>query len=523
LFPYGYCKQAYEHHKVLRISFSLAETLNMGLSIDKEEFEAADHLLFVERLNQSLEVLDELLCRPGFGEGPTTLGAELELSIIDSQGWALPINRSLLAQSLDSHLQLELDRFNLEYNLTPILMSGNPFSALEAELGCVIRKMDALAGMHGGRVVPIGILPTLRAEDLQSSAMSDLPRYRALSSSIRGLRRSPFMIRIDGMESLSVTHDDVTLEGANTSFQVHLRVPPNNFARVYNAAQLVTPIALALGANSPIFLEHRLWDETRVALFKQAIDSRPLPDADWQRPARVSFGHGWVRQGAHELFAEAVRIHSPLLPITGEESPLESLRNGMLPRLDELRLHQGTVWRWNRAIYDPEEGGHLRIELRTLPAGPTPQDMAANAAFLVGMALGLQSDVDRLLPHFPFDYAHRNFYRAAQHGLDANLLWPTDAPPSPQEVSVGELALELLPIAERGLAEFGVQETEIHRMLNIIRARINSRITPARWQRHTLSLLEPRMSRSEALVKMLERYIQEMHGGKPVTEWSMEL
>ena len=493
----------------------------MGLSINKEEFDDNDNSRFVERLNQSLQILDDLLCRPGFGEGPTTIGAELELFIIDPQGRPFPINRALLAQSLDSHLQLELNRFNLEYNLTPVLLEGEPFAALEAELASGIARIDILAGSYGGRVVPIGILPTLRAEDLQPSAMTDVPRYRALSSSIRRLRHSPFLIRIDGLESLTLTCDDVTLEGANTSFQVHLRVSPVNFAKIYNAAQMATPIALALGANSPIFLEHRLWDETRVALFKQAIDSRPPQEGDWHRPARVSFGHGWVRQGALELFAEAVKIHPPLLPIMGKESPFECLRNGRLPRLDELRLHQGTVWRWNRAIYDPEEGGHLRIEFRALPAGPTPQDMAANAAFLVGMALGLQSEIDRLLPHFPFEFAHRNFYRAAQNGLDAILLWPTEGLSSPREISVCELAFELLPIAERGLLEFGVCETEIRRLLDIIRARLKSQMTPARWQRRVLETFERRLSRPEALSRMLERYLEEIHGGKPVTEWSL--
>jgi hypothetical protein len=195
----------------------------MGLSIDKEEFDAADHLQFVERLNQSLQALEDILCRPGFGEGPTTLGAELELSIVDDQGRALPINRSLLAQSMDDHIQLELDRFNLEYNLTPVLMAGEPFAALEAELAGAIARIDTLAGLHGGRVVPIGILPTLRAEDLQPSAISDVPRYRALSASIRRLRHSPFLIQIDGLEPLTLTCDDVTLEGANTSFQIHLQ------------------------------------------------------------------------------------------------------------------------------------------------------------------------------------------------------------------------------------------------------------------------------------------------------------
>jgi hypothetical protein len=106
------------------------------------------------------------------------------------------------------------------------------------------------------------------------------------------VRRSPFHIRIDGEDPLQKEGDDITLEGANTSFQVHLRVAPDEFAATYNAAQLATSIALAVCGNSPIFCEHRLWEETRVALFKQALDVRDLMEHLWRPPARVSFGLG---------------------------------------------------------------------------------------------------------------------------------------------------------------------------------------------------------------------------------------
>ncbi len=494
----------------------------MGLQIDRDHFDDTDYARFAERLQENLGVLRELLSRPGFGEGETTLGAELELFIIDRSGRALPINRALLKKSLDSHLQLELDRFNLEYNLTPVLSAGQPFSALVAELGRAIVGLNTLAASQQGRVVPIGILPTLRLEDLHPSVLSDLPRYRALSSGIRRMRQDPFEIRIDGPEPLTVTCDDVVLEGANTSFQVHLRVAPDDFAATYNAVQLATPIALAMGANSPIFLGHRLWDETRVALFKQSIDHRTPEQAGWRRPARVSFGHGWVRHGAYELFAEAVGLFPSLIPITGNERPLIRLREGELPDLAELRLHQGTVWRWNRPVYDPAMGGHLRIEMRALPAGPTPCDMVASGAFLIGMAAGLRSEIDELLPCFPFEYGHYNFYRAAQQGVDALLLWPSKVHPSPREVPVRQLASELLPVAEQGLASLGVENTDIRRMFDVIRARITMGMTGARWQRSMLDQLETRLPRQEALATMLEAYLCRSLQGRPVAEWSME-
>lgn len=495
----------------------------MGLQINRENFDEEDYRRFGERLTRSLVALDELLKRPGFGKGAQSIGAEMELSIIDAKGMALPINRAVLNKCVNAQLQLELDRFNLEYNLIPVGLAGRPFSNLEKQLENALALLERSANSFGGRIVPIGILPTLRINELDSSVMSDLPRYRALSAGLRRLKKGPFIIHIDGVEPLSVTCQDVTLEGATTSFQVHLRVDPSTFANVYNAAQLATPVVVALGANSPTFLGQRLWDETRVALFKQAIDSRQVHEHDWQPPARASFGFGWIRKGAYELFAEAVGLFLPLLPVLGNEDPLDCLARGHLPKLEELRLHQGTVWRWNRAIYDANDDGHLRIELRALPSGPTPIDMVASAAFFIGLTLGLSRNIECLLPHFPFDYAHRNFYRAARYGVDATLLWPTLGVGGPQEMSVCHLAEQLLPIAEEGLSGAAVNQQEIDRLFQVIRRRIETRMTGARWQLMMLEQLDKKMDRSAALSGMLERYLSHSLTGVPVAEWSREV
>ncbi len=493
----------------------------MGLSIDRDHFDEEEYAQFGRRLIHNLQALKHLVERPGFGEGPVSIGAELELSIIDSQGKAFPINRTLLNCAHDDHLQLELDRFNLEYNLSPVALSGQPFSHIQKQLAHAIQSLEQCAGGLGGRIVPIGILPTLCARELDSPAMSDLPRYRALSSALRRLRDGPFCIHINGPEPLTVTCSDVTLEGATTSFQVHLRINPKDFASVYNAAQFVTPLVLGLSANSPIFLEHCLWEETRVALFKQAIDSRKVQEGDWQPPARVSFGHGWVRQGAYELFAEAVALHPPLLPVMGLEDPLECVWQGKLPRLEELRLHQGTVWRWNRAIYDASADGHVRVELRTLPSGPTPIDMAANAAFLIGLTLGMRHRIEKILHQFPFEYAHRNFYRSAEYGIDAMLVWPNTATHGLRERSLCDIAKELLPVAADGLEEAGVHQDEVRRMLKVVRDRLQARMNGARWQLRRLKHYEQQgLTRSMALVHMLEDYIQTARTDTPVSRWN---
>jgi hypothetical protein len=315
-----------------------------------------------------------------------------------------------------------------------VALAGRPFEALGSELASALDAATRAAALHGAHPVLVGILPTVLASDLGPHAMTDTARFRALDAAIRGLRERDFAVCIVGEDRLETTFGDVTAEGANTSCQVHLRVEPRAFAASHAAAQIATAPALAASGNSPLFLGRRLWEETRVALCKQVVDERgDLPES-WRPAARVSFGHGWVREGAHELFAESVALHPPLLPVWGDEDALASVRAGGVPRLEELRLHHGTVWRWNRAVYDPAGGGHLRIELRALPSGPTLPDMLANAAFLLGLTLALREDVEWMLPAFPFEHAHRNFYRAAQHGLDATLLWPVPDAPSPQPI-----------------------------------------------------------------------------------------
>jgi gamma-glutamyl:cysteine ligase YbdK (ATP-grasp superfamily) len=497
-------------------------TSRMGLAIDREQFEDADYQQFGVRLQSSLRALELVLARGGFGEGPPSIGAELELNLVDAQGRPLPLNRAVLAETIDPRVTLELDRFNLEINSRPVPLGGRPLSALRDELDSALAATQRAAAAHGGRVVAIGVLPTLRESDLQASLLTDLPRYRALSASLRRLRCAPFEVKIEGDDELTIACDDMTLEGANTSFQLHLRVSPNDFARTYNAAQIATAPALAIGANSPLFLGQRLWDETRIALFRQSVDDRTGGALDEWKPARVSFGHGWVRRGALELFAESVALHEPLLPVVGPQDPLEVARAGGVPGLLELRLHQGTVWRWNRAVYDDSAGGHLRIELRALPAGPTLDDMIASAAFLLGLVLGLAPEADRLVNQMTFGQARRNFYAAAQRGLDAELLWPSDVAPSPRPVPARELVLGLLPVARRGLVDNGVDPAEAEGALAIVADRVDRGITGARWQRRTLDALRKSRAREGSLALLLERYLAGAATGRPVHEWPIE-
>src|SRR6266511_1797444 len=333
----------------------------MGTNIDREAFDEVDDARFQQRLEQCLSTLGELLERPGFGVGPATIGAELELFLVDEMARPLPHNQAVRAAAADARVNVELDRFNLELNATPTLLAGRPFAALGEELRLLLGRVADAAGKHGGRPVLVGILPTLRRADLNARVISDLPRYRALNRRLRLLRHDPLHLRI---------------AGADASFQVHLRVDPDEFTRTYDAVQAATAPVLAVAGNSPTLLGHRLWEETRIPLCKQSIDDRDGRGLR-RRLASVAFGTGWLRGGPLGLFAEGVQLHQPLLPVLGDHDPLAGMEEGQAPPLQELRLHQGTVWRWNRAVYDPASGGHLRIEMRALPSGPTVTDMLA--------------------------------------------------------------------------------------------------------------------------------------------------
>ncbi|MEP4148706.1 MAG: glutamate-cysteine ligase family protein [Halioglobus sp.] len=493
----------------------------MGIEIDQVEFTSRDFQAFSACLEDNLRALCQLLAQPGFGVGQASLGAELEMYIVDERGYPLYANQEILDDADDPSLTLELNRYNLEFNLPPFSLAQQAFQQTEQAILERLARLASVAAKRGGRIVPIGILPTLRESDFGDHCVTDRRRYHALVHQLIERRGDHFNIDINGAEPLKLAMRDITLEGANTSFQVHYRVAPEAYADTFNAIQLMTPLALAIGANSPSLFGHSLWHETRIPLFKQSIDTRHLDPYGWNEPARVSFGQGWARQGAEELFREVVRIYPPLLPVCGERSPAEEIAEGLVPSLGELKLHQSTVWLWNRPIYDDVNGGHLRIEMRALPAGPTAVDMVANAAFLIGAAEGIRSQINELLPAIPFHNAEYNFYRAAQHGLEAKLVWPTLVQSGHAEQPVTRIIENMLPVAREGLTAIGVSEAESDRYLGVIEQRLESGQTGAVWQQRKLALLKQQMPAQQALHELLECFIGHSADNLPVAQWPL--
>jgi hypothetical protein len=491
----------------------------MADAVDRERYAEHEYERMREKLEQCLMALDVLLSTPGFGVGEQTLGAELELFIVDDERAPLLENAEVHGRITDERLTREVNRCNLEGNMTPLPLAGAPFAAMRAEMDEIRDLVDDAAADLGGAAVAIGTLPTMRVGDLGPSSVTDEARYRALDHRLRVLRSEPYRIDIAGDDHLVAEADDVSLEGANTSFQLHIRVDPGQFVDLYNAAQLATAPALAVAGNSPFFLEHRLWDETRIALFKQSVDFR---DGHRVRtlPSRVSFGSRWLERNAMEVFADAVRTHEPLLPILSDEDPRAAVHVGSIPGLDELRMHLGSIWTWNRAVYDPGAGGHLRVELRALPAGPTSVDMVANAAFALGLTLAAMPEITSWTTMVPFEQARDNFIAAARDGIDATLVSPFNRT-GLERIGARELALELLDPARQALLDHDVDADDVDDLFELLEGRISSGRTGARWQHHATAVLEPRLGRTRALIAMTDRYIDAMRTGEPVHTWPL--
>ena len=485
----------------------------MGEEVAQQEFTREDRTRYREKVRACLDVLERMLREARFdAEFPMT-GLEIELNLVGSDEAPALRNIEVLEAIADPDFQTELGQFNVEINVAPRLLKEGGVSAFEEGVRASLNNAEAKASELGAHMVMIGILPTLTDEHLRRDNLSPNPRYQLLSDQILAARGEDIVLDISGPERLRVTADSIAPEAACTSTQLHVQVSPEDFASYWNASQAVSGIQLALAANSPYLLGKELWRETRIALFEQATDTRAEElKAQGVRP-RVWFGERWVTS-IFDLFEENVRYFPALLPILDEEDPAAVLDRGGTPKLAELRLHNGTVYRWNRPVYDVVDGvPHVRVENRVLPAGPTVVDTMANAAFYFGLVRAL-ADQDRpLWSQLSFSAAEENFHMCARHGLDAQVYWPGVG-----QVPAAELVVRrLLPLAAQGLDSWGVSAEESGRLLGIIEQRCLTGRNGATWfvdRVHAHS-----GDRWTALRDTLTDYRELMHSNAPVHTW----
>jgi gamma-glutamyl:cysteine ligase YbdK (ATP-grasp superfamily) len=476
----------------------------MGQEITTTHFSQQDFEDFQHRLEAETLLLREWFEGGHLSDGEPVAGFEIEAWLLDDDYHPMPSNQAFL-QAFDNELASpELAQFNIELNTHPHPLSNSVLSDLHQELITTCQQAGDSAKQIGSRILITGILPTLRPSDLTLKNMSNMRRYRALNEQVLKSRKgAPLHLEITGPEHLSEDHDNVMLEAATTSFQIHIQVPPETAHHYYNASIIASAPMVAACANSPYLFNKELWDETRIPLFEQSVEVGGYDGAAHGPLRRVSFGSGYARQSILEAFEENLEHFPALLPILFDES--ETL-------LPHLRLHNGTIWRWNRPLIGFDDAGvpHIRIEHRVVPAGPSISDSIANAALFYGLAQGLmKSGLDQQLP---FSEAKDNFYKAARNGLRAKVIWPG----SEEHISIRKLLLEeLLPLAHRGLDELGIDEADSAHYLGIIRERVESGQNGSEWQRQFCAL------HGRDMPKLTAAMLHFQHTERPVHEWDI--
>lgn len=473
---------------------------------------------FMKAVLDDLRAMESMLQSNQIEDGVHRIGAEQEMFLIDSNMQPAPIVLDVMKKANDPRLTTEIAKFNLEANLTPLFLGGRCLKQMEDEIEEVLALVRNTAQSFGARVLLAGILPTLRKPDLSLDNLTPLPRYFELNRAISFLRGGSVSIHIKGLDELHLVHDNVMMEGCNTSFQIHLQVGPREFVPLYNLSQAITGPVLAGAVNSPLLLGHRLWQETRLALFQHSADLRSSSEQARSHPTRVGFGNAWLQESVLEVFREDIARFRVILTTEADEDPLAVLARGGIPELSALRLHNGTIWRWNRPCYGITDGRpHLRIENRALPSGPTVRDEMANAAFYIGLMSALPDEYGDIEKLISFDDAKTNFFAAARYGLHAQIEWVKG-----KSYPAAELILKhLLPLASQGLKQAGIEIEDSDTYLGIFEERVRSGQTGSQWTLQSLAAMGEEGTLDMRQHRLTSAMLDRQQTGDPVHRWPL--
>ena len=472
----------------------------MGSEIGRTSFKEEEWPRFSRNLSSEMELLKEKIASGDYSSRRVPVGGfEIEGWLIDRKMRPALANAEFL-ERFDSELATsELAKFNFELNNTPHPLRGNAFSDFAEEMYATCRKTGAVTEAMGIRALMTGILPTLRPTDFCLGSMSEMKRYQALNEQVLRERDGrPVQLDISGENfRLKLQHSSVMLESAATSFQIHTQVPFERAHHYYNASILASAATVAVSANSPFLFGKALWHETRIPLFEQSVDTG-------EGRKRVSFGSGFADRSLMECFTENMEAYDILLPIFFE---------GGAERFEHLRLHNGTIWRWNRPLigFDNDGSVHFRVEHRVMPSGPSLVDMLANAAFYYGIATMLSERCAEGDFAADFHTAEENFYLAARYGLGSEILWEGKSRP------VRKLILELLlPMAEEGLRQLEIDSADSEKYLGIIRERVQSGQNGAAWQLAYVKRY------GEDMQRLAQAYWEHQQTGKAIHQWEIK-
>ncbi|MGI9307547.1 MAG: hypothetical protein ACR2P5_09665, partial [Gammaproteobacteria bacterium] len=448
---------------------------------EESAFSAEDYELFNDKLKEETELAAAWGVRKQYLPlHPQTLGCEVESCLIGDDGAPLPAAEQFMEYFANSNGYYEMAKFNMEFEIDPVGLARRPFSELRDSLENNRMHSSRCADMVGAKILLSGILPSLQRGHLTAEMVTGRSHFRALEKQLRLLNKNrPFHVNIgEGEDALHFDADNLSIEGAANSLQVHLSVEEPLSAAYYNAAQMVSALTAGIAANSPFLLGKRLWEETRVPLFEQIMyerfvgrNAQSLP---YGRRCDDIFGHGYLQDSLLELFQDNFVALAALLPIARDDPPENMMH---------LILHNRDILRWNRPVLGfANNAPFLRIEHRVMPSGPTTADMTANMAFYTGLVRHLHlafvgATARTTKVRMPFSAVRDNFYRAARDGLKAEIDWLGET------ICLRDLILgKALTYAERGLEAAGVDKDEIAEWLGIIRARADSGQNGSVWQ-----------------------------------------
>lgn len=479
------------------------------LSNDKDRVEFVNHLL------DDISAMEYMLKNNMYESGIQRIGTEQEFCLVDDEFCATKKALEVLEELDDSSFTTELALYNLELNSEPLIFKGDCFSKLEESIVQKMKKVRKVAKNNDADIVTTGILPTVSYKEINDEYMTPFDRYKILGQIIRNARGPDFELHLLGVDELNMKHDCIMIEACNTSFQVHLQIEPKDFVDQYNWASAIAGPVLSVVTNSPLMLGNELWSETRLALFRQSIDLRKITRMPRKRHPRVSFGTDWIKESVAEIFKDDISRYTLLITSDLEEWSLEEVKKGNIPDLTALRIHNGTVYKWNRPCFGVTNGKpHLRIENRYIPSGPSIKDEVANGVFWIGLMKAMPDKYRNIWEVMDFKQARSNFLKAARFGLESEFEIFDEILPARR------LILEnLLPLAKSGLEKAGIDHKDIDHYLGIIEARVKKNQTGSQWTVRNYRELKKDLSKDESL-KMITMKMVEL-GGKniPVSKW----
>lgn len=480
--------------------------------------DADDVRSFTKAVLNDLQAMEEMLNRGMMEENKLRIGAEQEMFLVDSAMCPAPIALDVLETANEERLTTEIGLFNIEANLSPLDFGGDCLSSLENEMNELYVKVREAAAKYGADVVLSGILPTLQQSDLGKDNLTPMPRYKELNRMLSELQGGDRTIHIKGLDELVIHQDDSSIEFCNTSIQVHLQVGISEYANHYNWAQAIAGPVLAACVNSPLLFGNRLWMETRIALFKHAVDTRSRTFQLRNQPARVHFGFDWMPDSIMDTIREDVVRFRTIITRDIESNSMEILESGGIPKLPAWQMLNGTIWRWNRTCYGVMNGKpSLRLEARFLPSGPTIIDEVANSAFFLGLMMQLPHELGDVREHFSFDDVKENFFSAARFGFKSQMIWLNQDGYTAQNLVLEELA----PRARKGLERVGIDSADIDRYIGVIEDRAAARRTGAGWMVESLAEMDPAAKKNVRLRALTGQMRDNQAKGDPIHTWEL--